>query len=226
MRRPAAFGLALGLAACGIKGAPPRKGAPAPVSDLRVEGRDGGVRISWRGRTAGGVKSFDVLRRLDADGKERTFFEKIGTLDRAGNRRYEIFDRALVAGERYEYRVRPRRDDPAGTAVRYTGPQGEFTWEEPLDPPTGVKSQPLNAGTRLTWDVVPGADGYRVYQLVAAGGAAKGEPNNRGLIDNTSWVAVALPDGKPVCYVVRAVKLPEKREDVPPARPLDEEEAP
>lgn len=221
--------LGLALAACGIKGAPPRPGTPKPVSDLRVEGRDGAVRISWRGRTAGGVRGFDVLRQVRST-QERTFFEKIGTLEPAGTRRYAFFDRALAEGATYVYRVRPRRDDPAPSAVRYTGPQRELTWSAPPEPPTGLKSEPLNAGARLSWDPVPDVDGYRVYSLESAGGPARQEPINRGLIDGTSWTAVVLPDGRSRCYAVRAVKLPpplaEAREAGPePLVPPVEDEA-
>lgn len=218
--------LGLALAACGIKGAPPRRGDPKPVSDLRVEGRDGAVRVSWRGRTAGGVRGFDVLRQVVS--KQRTYFEKIGTLDPAGTRRYVFFDRSLTEETTYTYRVRPRRDDPAPDEIRFTGPQGEFTWTAPPEPPTGLKSQPLNAGVRLTWDPVPDADGYRVYQLESSAGSARAEPLNRGLIDGTAWTAVALADGRSLCYVVRAVKLPprlaEQREEGPPALVPPEEE--
>ena len=75
---------------------------------------------------------------------------------------------------------------------------------------------------------MPGSDGYRVYAL-RADKSAKDEPANRGLIDKTSWMAVALPDGKAVCYVVRSVKLPERLAEARNAAialPGDEMEAP
>ena len=206
MKRGPVLLLGFALSACGIKGAPPRPSAAKPVSDLRIEGRDGAVRISWRGRTAGGVRGFDVLRQEQS--KQRTYFEKIGSVEPAGTRRYEVYDRAPAEGATYVYRVRPRLDDPSPDAIRFTGPQGELTWSAPLEAPTGLKASPLNAGARLSWDPVADADGYRVYQLEASRGPARSEPTNRGLIDGTAWTAVALSDGRRLCYVVRAVKLP------------------
>lgn len=204
-------GLVLG--ACGIKGTPPQPKDPSAVSDLRVEGRDGGIRVSWKGRTPG-ISGFDVLRRVEKDGRpedgaRRVFFEKIGSLRAAGTKRYELYDKKPEVGTTYVYRVRALRKDPEPSDLRYSGPQGMITWSEPLEPPTSVKAVPLNAGARLSWDPVPGADGYRVYELTPSR-VASTEPANRGVIDKTSWVAVALPDGKGICYAVRAVKLPER----------------
>lgn len=208
--KPVALGTvaitALWLGACGIKGTPPQPKDPAAVSDLRVEGRDGAIRISWRGRT-GGVSGFDVLRRTETE--DRVYFEKIGSVRAAGSKRYELYDRKPEVGTTYVYRVRALRKDPEPSDLRYTGPQGTVTWTAPLEPPTGVKSEPLNAGARLSWDPVPGADGYRIYQT-STERVLEAEPASRGLVEKTSWVAVALPDGKGQCWVVRAVKLPER----------------
>lgn len=207
MRGRVAFaGLAgLALAACGIKGTPPVPKDPSAVSDLRIEGRDGAVRVSWRGRTAGGVIAFDVLRRVETDGI--VHFQKLASIPPAGTRRYFHFDRTPASGSTYLYRVRPRRRDPEPSELRFSGPQGLITWQEPPQPPTDVASVPLHAGARLSWNPEPGADGYRVYELYPDKTPHR-EPANRGLIDKTNWVAVALPDGKGICYVVRAVKLP------------------
>lgn len=207
--RVAIAGLAgLALAACGIKGTPPVPKDPKAVSDLRIEGRDGAVRVSWKGRTAGGVTAFDVLRRVESK-ESGVYFERLHSLAPAGTRRYIYFDRAAAVGSTYTYRVRPRRRDPEPSELRFSGPQGLITWVDPPEAPTDVKSVPLNAGARLSWNPAPGVDGYRVYEL-EPDKTPKAEPANRGLIDKTSWVAVALPDGKGVCYVVRGVKLPER----------------
>jgi len=225
MRRVVVALAGLALASCGIKGTPPQPKDPAPVADLRVEGRDGAVRLSWRGRTAGGVTAFDVLRKLDQDG---VFFEKLATVSPAGTRTYHYFDRGIAPGASYVYRVRPRRIDPEPSEIRFSGPQGFFAWNDPPEAPTDVTSVPLNAGARLSWNPVSGSDGYRVYAL-RPDKSAKEEPANRGLIDKTSWVAVALADGKAICYVVRSVKLPEKLAEARNAAipiPGDEMEAP
>lgn len=198
----------LALAACGIKGTPPVPKDPKAVSDLRIEGRDGAVRVSWKGRTAGGVTAFDVLRRVESK-SGTVYFERLASLPPAGTRRYAYYDRTPAVGTTYVYRVRPRQREPEPSELRFTGPQGLITWVEAPDAPTDVKSVPLNAGARLSWNPAPGVDGYRVYEL-DADKTPKSEPANRGLIDKTSWVAVALPDGKGVCYAVRAVKLPER----------------
>lgn len=225
MRRGVIAGFAVFLGACGIKGTPPQPKDPSAVADLRVEGRDGAVRLSWRGRTSGGVTSFDVLRKLDQEG---VFFEKLGSVPPAGTRTYHYFDRAPAPGASYVYRVRPRRPDPEPSEIRYSGPQGSITWTEPPEAPTDVTSVPLNAGARLSWNPVPATDGYRVYTL-KPDKSPKEEPANRGLIDKTSWMAVALADGKAVCYVVRSVRLPEKLAEARNAAvplPGDEMEAP
>lgn len=215
----------LWLGACGIKGTPPQPKDPSAVSDLRVEGRDGSIRVSWRGRTSG-VSGFDVLRRTEAE--ERVYFEKLASLRAAGTKRYEFYDRKPEVGTTYVYRVRALPKESEASSLRYTGPQGMITWAAPPEPPTGLRAEPLNAGARLSWDPVPGADGYRIYEMDSER-VLESEPTNRGLVEKTSWVAVALATGKGQCWVVRAVKLPERLAEARNANvasPDDDIEAP
>jgi hypothetical protein len=211
------------VAACGLKGNPPNPRAPAAVADLRVEGRDGAVRIGWKGATLAGrerIRSFDVLRRAEEPGVE-TIFERVGSVKPSGVKRYSFVD----DGERkpgiiYWYRVRPRvGGDLIPENLRYVGPEDSITWLAPLPAPAGLTLTPLRGSARIQWQPVEGASGYRVYRLDTAGNALA-EPANRGLLDHTEWVAVALEDGKKACFVVRAVSgLDQAKLAIPPPHP-------
>ncbi len=210
MRRGA---LALALVplalACGLKGTPPQRKAPAPVGAMRAEGRDGAIRISWNGNPKAipeRVPAFDVLRREERKGATPDWYAKIGSVDADTYRRYEVYDRTPEPGKVYRYRVRPRpREGVPASEIKYSGPEETFEWAAPPAAPAGFKAVALNASARLTWAAVEGADGYRVYEIDETTGKPQPEPAHRGLIDGTAWISVGLANGRTVRYVVRSV---------------------
>lgn len=214
------IGAAAGLVSCGLRGTPPVPRPPAAVSTLRVEGRDGGVRISWKAGAIDGVKAFDVLRLVDEPGVE-TRYTKLGTVPvRGADRRYSFVDRSPAVGKTHRYRVRPVTGNASAvSALRYAGPEDEMTWAAPPPAPTGVKGTALHLAARVTWDPVPEAEGYRVY-VVATDGTAAAEPSHRGPLDRTEWMAIGLENGVPRRFVVRSVRGFAPRAAVTP-RPAD-----
>ncbi len=196
---------------CGLRGSAPSAKPPSVLSEVVVQGRDGGIRVSWTAnpsRANHRVESYDVLRRTDA-GEDRTFFARVGSLPPGapGSHPMEFVDTHLVAGETYRYRVRPRfaGEAPART-LHYSGPEEVFAWAAPPLPPADLKATPLHLAARLTWVASPGASGYRVYAVDSAGNASP-EPISRGTVERTSWTAVALQDGRAYRFAVRAVLL-------------------
>lgn len=206
----------LATSACGFRGAPPAPSHEAPVSNMRVEARAGAARVSWQGRPEAAdpdVRTFDVLRRQEVEGK-RTFFETVASLRADGTHRYYFLDLTLTPGETYTYRVRPRRAAGASVgSLPYSGPEGSIAWKEPPPPPDDVQGKALHLSARLTWSPVEGATGYRVYQL-APDGQPFPEPAHRGVLDQPTWMAIGLQNGVPIRYVVRSLR------GTAPARPV------
>ncbi len=208
-RAPAAIAALALAAACGIRGAPPSPKAPAAVAALKVEARDGAVRIAWKGDPSAArerLPAFDVLRRAD-DPEARGHFVPVGAVPAAGAGRYELYDRTVDPGRRYSYRVQLRVPVEAPPeAIRYRGPERTISWELPPAAPTGVSATPLHMAARVHWEPVERAAGYRVYE-VGDDGRPLPEPMHRGLLDRSPWTAVGLPDGRPFSFVVRSVRL-------------------
>lgn len=211
---------AAALLSCGLRGTPPVPRPPSAVSTLRVEGREGGVRVSWKAGAIDGVRAFDVLR-LDEEPAIETWYKKVGTVPVDGaDRRYSFLDRTAVVGRTHRYRVRPVSENVASVAsLRYAGPEDEITWTAPPAPPQDVKGTALHLAARVTWSPVPDADGYRVY-VVASDGRAAAEPSHRGPLDRTEWMAIGLENGVPRRFVVRSVRGLAPRAEATP-RPTD-----
>ena len=136
------LGMLLVVASCGKKGPPipPEATAPSPVSYFSAAGTVEGVRLSWTvpdtdasGKRLRDLAGFVVARNEFEQGKRKRFQELLvididaDDEEQLLRKQYDVLDRDVKPGSRYEYVVYPYNDDGVeGRAssvlrVRFTG---------------------------------------------------------------------------------------------------------
>jgi fibronectin type 3 domain-containing protein len=132
---------------------------PAPLTEIAVEPRAGGIEVSWR--AADGAVGYRVYRR---QAESRTWGEPLATLP--GEARGHL-DATARYGQRYIYAV-------TALASREPAVESAFAAEREVDyedrfapaPPEDLVVLPETAGANLVWKPSPNGDtvGYVVYR--------------------------------------------------------------
>ena len=217
------FALFAGLQACGKKGPPlpPFSLIPDEATDMRAEGKEGGIMVSWRmpdknedGSPLADLAGFKLFRRVSGEGCKTCPADFPVYIDidieapggaRIEGRKVYFRDQEIEPAKTYHYKVAPY--NRRGQLGNSTETVSAF-WQEPPPPPTGLHGTVSDGAAMLKWEPYPGKEeenfaGYNLYRgtlsdtypLKPAGTLLEGETfDDKGLENN-----------RPYYYVVRNV---------------------
>jgi predicted small lipoprotein YifL len=214
------------LGACGKKGPliPPDALVPAPVTNLRTAQTGSEFRVCWSspGREESGkalrtAPDFLLFKRAvlppDQDCEEcQNSYRLIRIVDpeylqeiRRINNTFCYFDKDLVQGKTYQYKVVSRVDD------RLESKDSNKARRKFLAPPAGttLKGTPSPTGILLEWTTVGSSDGARIegYNIYRRkeGGAPPLSPLNPKPVTGNRYEDLTAVRGDRYVYAVRTV---------------------
>ncbi len=173
--------------------------AAPELSGLEVNGQT--LTLSWK--ASKGADGYCIYRKDDAEAK---MFAQVADVD---GKTLFYADEGLAIGTAYTYVVAPYRETDG---VRYWGKYNFAGLSETalIAAPQNLTVSDTADGVTLTWDPVPGADGYWLNRRVyARSWQNQGEPG-----PDTSYVDTAMLEGLPYQYRVRAYWINEAGEYV------------
>jgi fibronectin type 3 domain-containing protein len=210
--------LALG---CGIKADPVpwETIVPKRIVDLRAVPREGRVVLEWTAPKENTDKSvltdlveFQVLRsegdlvgeECTGCGSKPTVVNRMkleGYEDPRGKKMSMVVE-DLQPRKVYSFQVvsmnrREHSSAPSNPAQVY--------WDDPPQPPQGVKGEPSDKRVVLSWESVQGATGYNVYRREEDQDFPV-SPLNRQPLSTTEYTDLGVQNEKKYLYSVRAVK--------------------
>lgn len=171
-------------------GSPRDDALAAPeLGELTVKGKT--LKLSWK--ASEGAEGYCVYRKDDAD---TNTFVQIADVD---GETLIYADKGLAIGTTYTYVVVPYREEDG---VRYWGKYNfaGVSATALIAAPKNLTMTETANGMMLTWDPVPGADGYQVSRRVyERSWLNQGEPG-----PETTYLDTDMLDGLPYQYCVRA----------------------
>ena len=175
------FCLLPALLSCGVKAKPTleEKANPMAISEVKAEGRDGRLTISWQIPVAGladGPSGWHVYRKrwesgveMDPATAETLLMTDIKATDLGSQVRVSYTDIKMAVGNQYEYHLLAYRIDPTGEKKFGRGAVlGPFTASFPTETVQGFGLTADEGVVRLNWQS-PG-------KLQIPGGAGETEP--------------------------------------------------
>ena len=210
-------------AGCGKKGPPlpPDNIIPQPVKDLKAEGRNVGVELSWTvpeknvdGSEPVDLAGFKLYRKVEGScttcPSEFPVYADVDAQVSAGmagmGKRINFVDTDVDGSSTYHYKVAPYN---SGGYYGEPSPVTTVKWEPPPSPPGGLSGAASDGSVALSWQPAARDEGqviagYRIYRRVDRG-SLPAESVSGLISDVLEYTDRGLKNNTPYYYVVKSV---------------------